>query len=247
MTTPTIPTPGDLGFAYELQVDIDEDFSSGAPTGNPDWTQLAFISAVNPTNPKTFQDSSTYYNKGAKAQAITGEEWGLEFVHQVQRLGSGLYIPTLQILIAATEPGNRNDAAKVHVRFYDTEGADYAREGKAYVAIDRDNTGNTDIAGWKVTLTGDGALTKIANPFSQPFISSVLPASAATGDQVTIKGNGFAGATTVKFGATNATSFLVIDAQTIVAVLPTGSAGSVNVTVTSPAGTTPAFSYTRGA
>lgn len=80
-----------------------------------------------------------------------------------------------------------------------------------------------------------------------PFITSALPSGAAAGSQVTITGTGFTGATAVKFGATNATSFVVVDDRHIVAVVPAGSAGAANITVTTPAGTSAAFVYTRGA
>ncbi len=88
-----------------------------------------------------------------------------------------------------------------------------------------------------------------------PTVSSVSltgSSSAASGPpgggtQVTITGDGFAGATAVDFGADPATSFNVLNAMSITAVSPEGT-GVVNVTVTTPLGTsatTPAdhFSY----
>jgi hypothetical protein len=51
----------------------------------------------------------------------------------------------------------------------------------------------------------------------------------------------------VKFGATNATSWLVVSDSLIVAVMPAGTAGAANITVTNSAGTSPAFTYVRGA
>jgi hypothetical protein len=55
---------------------------------------------------------------------------------------------------------------------------------------------------------------------------------------VTITGTGFTGATAVKFGSTNATSFTVNSETSIIAVSPKGK-GTVDVMVTTPAGTTP--------
>jgi hypothetical protein len=55
---------------------------------------------------------------------------------------------------------------------------------------------------------------------------------------VTITGTGFTGATAVKFGSTNATSFIVNSETSITPVSPKGK-GTVDVTVTTPAGTSP--------
>jgi len=70
-----------------------------------------------------------------------------------------------------------------------------------------------------------------------PMITSVAPSSgpSAGGTPVTITGTNFTGATAVKFGATTAT-YTVTDATHIAATSPAGS-GVVNVTVTTPLGT----------
>jgi hypothetical protein len=71
-------------------------------------------------------------------------------------------------------------------------------------------------------------------------VSSVTPdaGAAAGGTAVTINGAGFTGATSVKFGATAATSFAVVNDMIITAVTPAHAVGAVDVTVTTPAGTT---------
>jgi hypothetical protein len=72
-----------------------------------------------------------------------------------------------------------------------------------------------------------------------PTVSKLAPKSgpAAGGTNVTILGTGFAGATAVSFGATSAASFTVQSAFSITAVSPPGTRGKVDVTVSSPAGT----------
>ena len=251
MTTPTVPAEGDLGFSYELQIDIDLDAASQTPTGVPDWYQLSFITNVQPGNDKTFQDSATYRNRGAAAQAITGESWQLAFDHQIQRLPNGLYIPTLDALVQASKFGKRNKAAQVHLRWYDWEGADWAFEGTGYVAMARTNAGNADLGVLGFTITGDGAATEITNPFAQPlpttpFITSALPSGQGTGDMVAIRGARFTGATLVEFGGVAAVAITVVDDGLIMAELDTDSAGPAPIEVTTPAGTnaTP-FPYTR--
>lgn len=72
-----------------------------------------------------------------------------------------------------------------------------------------------------------------------PEVTGIDPNNgpAAGGTLVLATGSGFAGATGVSFGATPATQFDVIDDSTISVVSPAGSAGEVNVTVTTAAGT----------
>jgi hypothetical protein len=74
-----------------------------------------------------------------------------------------------------------------------------------------------------------------------PTVTSVTPTSGPTagGTSVTIAGTGFTGATAVDFGATAATSFTVDNANQITATAPAHAAGTVDVTVTAPAGTSP--------
>ena len=119
--------------------------------------------------------------------------------------------------------------------------------------VENRDTSVTNIAAWTVTFKGDGVATPISNPYvaaSAPVVTSASPSGAAAGAQVTIKGQGFTGtvATTgVKFGAVNATSWVVVSDSVIVAVMPAGSAGAANVVVTNATGASTPFAYTRGA
>ena len=71
-----------------------------------------------------------------------------------------------------------------------------------------------------------------------PTVTSLSPASgpAAGGATVTITGTNLTGATAVEFGSNHATSFTVESSTEIAAVSPAGS-GTINVTVTTPNGT----------
>lgn len=63
-----------------------------------------------------------------------------------------------------------------------------------------------------------------------PIVKSFSPTSAATGEIVTISGKYFLGTSAVNFGGTPATSFTVVNANTITAVVGSGVSGSVSVT-----------------
>ena len=94
-----------------------------------------------------------------------------------------------------------------------------------------------------VKVTGPGG-TSNRMPFgyiSAPQVSDLNPASGPTagGTSVTITGSSFTGTTAVSFGATPATSFTVDSATQITAVAPAQTAGSVDVSVTGPGGTSP--------
>lgn len=73
-----------------------------------------------------------------------------------------------------------------------------------------------------------------------PTVTAVSPnnGSTAGGTAVTVSGTGFTSATVVNFGAANPAAFSVTNPTTIaVASNPAGSAGTIDVTVTTPCGT----------
>ena len=107
------------------------------------------------------------------------------------------------------------------------------------------NTQTATIGGFN-SPTGIVIFTPAATP---PVVTGISPVSGPTsgGTSVTITGTGFTGATSVKFGSTPATSFAVTSDTSITAASPAESAGTVDVTVTTPGGTSatsPADRYT---
>jgi TolA-binding protein len=79
-----------------------------------------------------------------------------------------------------------------------------------------------------------------------PAVTGLEPASgpAGGGSRVRITGSGFTGATAVLFGPARASEFTVEADTALVALNPAGS-GSVDVTVSTPAGTSPAVADDR--
>ena len=76
-----------------------------------------------------------------------------------------------------------------------------------------------------------------------PSITSFTPTSAVFGATVTITGTGFTGATAVKFGGTAASSFNVVNATTITAIVANGSTGDVSVTTSAGTATKAGFVF----
>lgn len=83
-----------------------------------------------------------------------------------------------------------------------------------------------------------GAEDRFSYELPQPSITEISPADGteAGGTPITVSGANFTGATAVKFGATNATSFTVNSDTSLTAVSP-GGTGTVDVSVTTPSGT----------
>ncbi|GIW19336.1 MAG: hypothetical protein KatS3mg064_2493 [Tepidiforma sp.] len=94
----------------------------------------------------------------------------------------------------------------------------------------------------RVTTPGGTSPNTVADDFTctgspAPTVTSVSPASGPTGTTVTITGTNFTGATAVTFG-TAAATFTVVNSTTITATVPAGlAAGTYDVRVTTPAGT----------
>lgn len=81
----------------------------------------------------------------------------------------------------------------------------------------------------------------------KPQVAAVVPASGPTTGAiwVTVTGSGFAGARTVTFGGRPAVAFVVVSGTEIRAEAPPHPAGTVDVQVTSPSGTSPLVAADR--
>ena len=90
-----------------------------------------------------------------------------------------------------------------------------------------------------VSATGPGDQFTFTRPQVPPTLSSLSAHSgpATGGKKVTIHGLGFTGATAVKFGAVPA-AFVVNSNTSITATSPVEAVGTVDITVTTPNGTT---------
>jgi C1A family cysteine protease len=101
-----------------------------------------------------------------------------------------------------------------------------------------ESSGWTD---WKTIVDNSHICVKAytSSTTTPPIVTGILPATGSTngGTQITITGSGFTGATAVHFGTTAATGVTVVSATSITATSPAHTAGIVDVTVTTPSGT----------
>jgi probable HAF family extracellular repeat protein len=105
-------------------------------------------------------------------------------------------------------------------------------------AVSPAGTGSVDITVTSPDGTNESASADNFRYIPAPTIGRLRPGSGpqAGGTDVKIKGTDFAGATEVDFGSTPASSFTINNPTLITAIAPAGS-GTVDVTVTTPGGT----------
>lgn len=249
-----LPAGTVLGKSFEYGLDINL-----GTYGSPNFQAIRRMSGFAPTFPKTTEDVATYDDLGGPNEDVTGRGFGAAFTVQANRsLSTGRYLPEVEKIIAAAR--TKGEAAVLDVRFYHKPeiGTPNPHDaGRAFVTVEvtRQNTGNSQNEILAVTFAGKGAYEPITNPFTGwnatvPVISLIETTDGSipgTGDLIILTGTGLADATQVKFGAATAADFEIMGPGTIVALLPSGSAGDVNVTVVAPGGTSVAYVLTRAA
>ena len=94
-----------------------------------------------------------------------------------------------------------------------------------------------------VALALAGSISYMPTSFAQtppgPTTTAVSPSSGIAGTVVTITGTGLTGTTAVQFGAQAAIPFTVNSDTQIIAISPPSPIGTVDITVTTPLGTSP--------
>lgn len=228
--------------ARRFKVDVS---TIAAPTT---WVNLKGINDLNPAISPNLVGSDDYDSNGFASFEKTMQGWILT-IKALRKTIAGVFDPGQELVRGAQL--QFGDLARVNVRWYDRNGAPEAFSGVAVVGYSASKTGVADLDEVTITLTGDGILTSISNPFAAaavPVVTAATPSGAAAGALVTITGTGFTGTvvtTGVKFAAVNATSWSVVSDNVIVAIVPAGSAGSAPITVTNAAGAGTPFPYTR--
>ncbi|KAJ5974732.1 hypothetical protein N7481_011942 [Penicillium waksmanii] len=112
------------------------------------------------------------------------------------------------------------------------------------------NPANSAGAARVLVTTSGGTTTQPVNftytTIAAPAITSISPTSgpASGGNTITISGTNLLYTTGVTFGSTPASSFAVLSATQVAAVVPAGTAGATTVSVTNAAGTSGTLPYT---
>ncbi|MEU8780304.1 IPT/TIG domain-containing protein [Streptomyces sp. NPDC048637] len=106
--------------------------------------------------------------------------------------------------------------------------------------------GTAGLTGVTVTTVGGTSNAVSYTYLAAPSITTLVPNQGSTsgGSTVTLTGSNFAQTTTVLFGGLP-TGFTVVSDTHLVADVPAGAVGPVDVTVTTPGGTSTPKTYTR--
>jgi hypothetical protein len=235
-----VPTDGITDLARRYRVDVNM-----GTFASPDWQQLYGIEKIKPVFTPTRKSDDTVDDAGADRLLVTGYKWGLELDLKHRTASDGVTWNAVQEKLRAASEATSTTAAEVQIRYYDRSGRS-GDNASGWVTVDWDpkGGGNQDDDLVTVKLNGQGPKTALTNPLADltPIVSALSPATGPTagGTLVAITGTNFTGvtgATGVKFGTNNATSYVVLDSTRIVAVAPAGTAGSKDVTVTNSTGT----------
>ena len=227
--------------ARRFKIDVSSD--------NSTWIPLKGINDLNPQETPTLQSADDYDSNGFAGfeKTLTGVKITIK---ALRKTTAGVFDAGQELVRAAWL--QFGTACRVYVRWYDRNGAAQAYSGYFIADYQQAKTGVADLEEITITLTADGVVSSITNPATAPavpVIATATPTGAATGALVTITGAYFTGtvATTgVKFGGVNATNWSVVSDSTIVATMPTGSAGAAAIVVTNSVGASASFAYTRG-
>lgn len=212
----------------------------------------ADIVDVNPAFTAKNRARNTYGAKGQDRSTKYADNLVLTWSHEIVRDQNGQFQPELKALLKIARALGADNRCRI--QSFDALGGDDAYDATYALAQTRNGTGWDD-ATWiaftatQYAPTGAGWVTNPVLTGNVPLIRRISPTAAVAGSTVYLEGDNFTGVTTggVKFGATAATNIVVINDELISCTVPAGSAGTVQVTVTSPIGTSANFAYTRGA
>ena len=238
------------------------DVNSGTHAA-PTWVavngMLSFQPALNPG----LQDDSDFDSGGYGSSTVTKIEWSLAITvaRKETVVSATAYDPGQELLRAAAV--GMGPSNQVEIRWYEmnlnSSGVNTgpmveAYQGYAVVSYAPSGGAMDALDEVAITLTGKGQRNVIAHPDSVaavPVVNSLSVAAGGTagGTLVLITGVGFTGTvstTGVKFGATNAPTWILVNDNQIYAVAPAHVAGAVNVVVTNATGpsiSTATFTY----
>lgn len=241
MTAPvtTPPVVGVSKTASRWRMSVDTGWNPTDP-GAANWVEVYGISNLTPgTVTRDSVDDTDYDgvdpNTGFvwKSNTIIGGSWELSGTHTTKTY-SGSRDPGAAFL---EDQGDLN--IPVHVRWYDLVSSK-AFEGYGDVQWQNAGGAASDLSSATFTIAGKGPRTAITNPKASAAVPNGVSASPTTGPigtVVTVTGTNFTGATSVKFGTTNAGLYTVVSDTQIKATVPTGiTTGSQPIAVANAVG-----------
>lgn len=227
--------------ARSIAVDVSVD--------NATWLNLPGRTDNAPQLDPQTQDATDVDTDGWTSAEITLQSGNLVIKYNALSNG-GTPNPAQELVEACV--GQFADSARLFVRWYDRDGGTRGYTARSIVKVQYSKTGVADLREVTVTFQLDGTVTKMTpaqitaalGNASLPVITGASQSGAGVGSQVKLVGANFTGATSVKFGATAATTYTVVSDSVIVANVPTGGTGAESLTVTTAAGVSAGFNFT---
>jgi hypothetical protein len=229
--------------ARRFKVDVSTDAST--------WLPFKGIMDLAPNENPTIQSTTDFDNNGFETneKTVTSGTLTAKIRHIIN---AGLADPGQELARTAGQ-FQFADAVRLYVRWYDKYNGPEAWQCRSIVSWTPSKTGAADVEEVTVVFKADGAVTAITNPAGTtalPVITSVTssPAAQVAGGLIRIIGANFTtpvATTGVKVGGVNATSWDLVSDSLIEAIVPAGTAGSAPILVTTTAGASNAFPYTR--
>jgi hypothetical protein len=224
-------------------------FKVDVSTDNATWLPLKGIQDLAPKENPTIQSTTDFDTNGF--ETVEKTVTALTLTAKIRHItNTGTEDPG-QALTRTAGQFQFGNAVRLYVRWYDRNNGPEAWTMQAVIDWTPSKTAAADIEEITITFRGDGAVTSITNPLGSPVvpvISAVTPSGVAAAGIIRIVGANFTtpvATTGVKVGGVNATSWDFISDSLIEAVVPAGSAGSAPIIVTTVAGASAAFPYTR--
>lgn len=236
----SVPTAGSVALAHQQIIRVKRNGVFENITGDVN-------NLLDTPSPVTVK-REVYGTKGTDSSDIIGYNHVLTFDVEAVRDDSGAIIQTwLKALIAAGKA--KGAANKVDAQVFDAlDGSLDAIEGTFSVAWVPLNTGYADKGGYKFTLTSDGVVRDVPSPVAgdgKPSIESVpTPNGKTVGDQLVVRGYNLDSVTAGTIDGQAISKLVVVDANTIVVLIPATVAGAAPIVLTNPAGASDPFTYT---
>lgn len=202
--------------------------------------------ALNPT--AITVPSEVYGNKSTPAMDVIGYSFAPTFTVEAIRNPTTKHIAQawlIELLNKAYSSGADN---KAEFQLFDLldENAP-AFEGTFSISVTEGATGYQDKGTYAFTLNSDGVVDQITSPVAgdgTPIVESVGPALQTVGDQLVLRGYNFLGTTGITVDAQAVVEFVIVDANTIVLVIPASVTGAAPIVVTNAEGAGDSFAYT---
>ncbi len=238
----TVPTQGSVALAHQQIIRVKRSGVFENITGDVN----NLLDTATPVEVKR----EVYGTKGSDSSDTIAYNHVITFDVEAVRDENGSIAALQPWLVALlTVAKSKGAAGKIPAQVFDAlDPAIPAFEGNFKVAVVPLNTGYADKGGYKFTLTSDGVVQDIPSPVAgdgKPQIESIpTPNGKTVGDQIVIRGYNLDTVTAGTIDSQAISKFTIVDANTIVIVIPATVAGAAPVVLTNPAGTSDPFTYT---